>query len=880
MKTRARYALLAGIAGVPLAVAGQSPVGAGPTAIEDPPAAVDASDARWPMRLDSGADRYSLYAPEWEAWKDTFLSGRAAASLVTLGASEPVFGAVRLECRTDVDRVARTVRIVDVRLSEARFPGVAGDPARALSDALRRALSARPLLLSLDLLQERLEASARAAAAAADLRHAPPRIVFRDHPAVKVQYDGTPLLGEIAGTPLLRAVNTPFLVVLDPATKTYYLRGAGRWFRAPDALGPFQDAGDVPGAVASLAAEDEVAAGVAESSMARIADVEIVTATEPTELIWTDGPPRLTPIAGTDLLCYANTESDVFLRIPTQDYFVLLSGRWYTAPGRDGPWTHVPPDRLPGDFARIPPGIGKGHVLAHVAGTDTAREAVLDSEIPQAAAVDREAARRPDVTYDGEPRFVPVDGVSVRYAANTAYTVLEVGSRYYCCHEAVWFSSRSPFGPWDVCVYVPIAIYALPPSCPVYAVRYVRIYDVTPTVVYCGYLPGYLGCYVYGGVVVYGTGYSYRPWYRTCYYPRPCTFGYAARFHVRHGGWGFRVGWGGPCSWLRIAFGGGDWVCGGSYGIHCGGGWWGYGGYRHVDIRPLVHVRDHVALNVRTGPSGDDGTTARHPDSVYARSGDPHRHPLGARPAGGEPAGLWGRMDGRLTDGAGRDAGRGPGTLGARDVSRTGRDGGSRGSPDDPRVSRGAESVRGGGRDAGPDGTWTSGRPPDPSRVEPARRPPGGTSRGGGPEGAWGIVDWGPAEDRGRNGRSPEASTGRGGGVTSGTWDRSGRDSRDARVEPPAARGMPPASGRLQGGLDGSARPPAHPQVPDRGLGASGPGRTSRGATGWVGGRSSTPPPALPSPPTVSEIRPASSESRGYTESSAGSHRNGDSRRR
>ncbi|MBK7113783.1 MAG: hypothetical protein IPH60_15240 [Flavobacteriales bacterium] len=43
-------------------------------------------------------------------------------------------------------------------------------------------------------------------------------------------------------------------------------------------------------------------------------------------------------------------------------------------------------------------------------------------------------------------------------------------------------------------------------------------YDYTPTTVYVGYTPGYLGSYVQNGVVIYGTGYYYRPW-PGCWYP-------------------------------------------------------------------------------------------------------------------------------------------------------------------------------------------------------------------------------------------------------------------------------------------------------------------------------------------------------------------------
>jgi hypothetical protein len=74
-----------------------------------------------------------------------------------------------------------------------------------------------------------------------------------------------------------------------------------------------------------------------------------------------------------------------------------------------------------------------------------------------------------------------------------------------------------------------MAIYAIPPSSPLYYVTYVRIYEATPTVVYEGYTPGYLGTVVApGGTVVYGTGYAYAPWIGSVWYPPPYTYGVAA----------------------------------------------------------------------------------------------------------------------------------------------------------------------------------------------------------------------------------------------------------------------------------------------------------------------------------------------------------------
>ena len=73
-----------------------------------------------------------------------------------------------------------------------------------------------------------------------------------------------------------------------------------------------------------------------------------------------------------------------------QKYYVLLSGRWYRSKDlEEGPWEHVPNDELSATFAEISPDSDIGYLRAHVAGTDEAREAVLEQSIPQTAAVDR-----------------------------------------------------------------------------------------------------------------------------------------------------------------------------------------------------------------------------------------------------------------------------------------------------------------------------------------------------------------------------------------------------------------------------------------------------------------------------------------------------------
>src|SRR5262249_46404262 len=189
----------------------------------------------------------------------------------------------------------------------------------------------------------------------------------------------------------------------------------------------------------------------------------------------------------------------------SQRTFLLLSGRWFGSKSLEGPWEYVKPDTLPADFAKIPEPSPKGKVLSSVAGTPQAEEAVLDSQVPQTAAVKRKDAKT-KVTYDGEPQFKTIKDTEVEYAVNTSSQVLRVKGKYYLVDQAVWFVGDTPNGPWVVCDKVPAEIQHIPPDSPMYNVKYVYVYDSTPDVVYVGYMPGYVGCYPYYGTVVWGTG--------------------------------------------------------------------------------------------------------------------------------------------------------------------------------------------------------------------------------------------------------------------------------------------------------------------------------------------------------------------------------------
>ncbi len=109
---------------------------------------------------------------------------------------------------------------------------------------------------------------------------------------------------------------------------------------------------------------------------------------------------------------------------------------------------------LPADFSKIPEGSPKDNVLASVAGTDAAREAVMDAQIPQTAKVDRKTANT-SVTYDGEPQFKDIDGTSLQYAVNTPGSVVKYRGRYYTVDNGVWFDPTMQMAHGQLLLHVP-----------------------------------------------------------------------------------------------------------------------------------------------------------------------------------------------------------------------------------------------------------------------------------------------------------------------------------------------------------------------------------------------------------------------------------------
>ena len=492
----------------------------------------------WPREVKLGDATLLLYQPQVNSWTGNILDFRAAVAVRPTGSKQETFGVVWGTARTHVDRVARMVTLEDLELSRSNFPTLPDHGAAYLA-ALPAHLGRAQRTIALDRLQASLAASGTVKPAGIPVDDTPPRIIVSESPAILVPIDGPPVTRAVPSTNFERIINTRALITREQGTATYYLHVYDGWLSSSTVSGPWTRPWGAPPSLDPIARTlagqgqvDLLDGTGAQPKLSLAAGVPAIYVTEaPAELLVFRGAPSFTPIEGTGLRRAENTTADVFLDPAANDYYVLISGRWYRAPGLAGPWTYVASTALPADFARIPVRSPAGVVLAAVAGTPQAQEAVIANSIPQTATVPRVNGPAFSPTFDGAPQLRPVEGTALQYVINSPTPIVEVdATAYYALRAGVWFRAATLGGPWFVAAAVPAVIYTIPPTSPLHYVTYVQVYGSTAKVVYVGYTPGYLGTVVSpAGVVVYGTGYTYQPWVGNAWYPPPVTYGLAAQ---------------------------------------------------------------------------------------------------------------------------------------------------------------------------------------------------------------------------------------------------------------------------------------------------------------------------------------------------------------
>lgn len=534
---------------VPAQTAPQAPAAASDTSAAKPPlvSPKDPPSFVYPQRRELDGNSLVLHAPQIRSWPDfEHFEAWMAIEYTPADKTGVRYATASITGDTEVDLETRLVKVRQPKIKEVLFASPSTPPSYA--EAIKNAATRKELEVPLDLFLAALADDVLETSAPSGFNTKPPKIYVRNAPTILLYQNGEPVLQPLEKTKLQVMANANWPTFKDPKTNKFYLLAGERWLTAGKVEGPWSATTTLPAEfnqISASGANAPIRAQIPPKSSTQPAPT-VLFSKEPAELIVIEGAAKLETIPETVGLSYvSNTASPLFQL--AGDWYFLAAGRWFAAKNLDkGPWTFV--SDLPEAFSNIPADHAMGDVRASVPGTTEARMAVLEATLPRKNAVARDAKPSVQVSYAGNPQFEPIEKTGVSRAVNTSFDVLQVQNTFYLCYQGAWYQGTNANGPWALAASVPAAIYTIPPSSPSYHVTQVVNKEATTTTVVYEYPPSYSSnVYVAYGMVVWGTGWYYPPYYGYgYYYPYYGSYGYGSWYNPATGGYGSRSVYYGP----------------------------------------------------------------------------------------------------------------------------------------------------------------------------------------------------------------------------------------------------------------------------------------------------------------------------------------------
>src|SRR5213593_4351492 len=383
-------------------------------------------DPGWPREKYSNGTQLIIYQPQVDDWKNfQDLSWRMAVSLTPKGGKQ-VVGVVEMKGHTDIDNVAKVAVITNPESTGTYFPSLDQGTKEKVEQLFK---SFVPPTVSISLHRLIASVPVQQAPPGVQLNNDPPKIFVGYRPSILLSVDGEPVLSEVPNTNLKFVVNTQWPLFFDGGNSSYYIPVGQQWLTSNSLDGQWSPTKKLPRDMSKVAQDNEWSALkkiIPPPAKSGGVTPAVFYSDKPAEVILFDGQPVYSQIPDTQLTYATNTNSVVFVFTPTQQFYYLTAGRWFSASDLQGPWTYATPD-LPADFATIPLSSPASAILASVPGTEEAKDAVLLAQVPTTMTIKpAEAPAKVKVEYGGEPKFEPIEGTSMAYATNTQDKVIQL----------------------------------------------------------------------------------------------------------------------------------------------------------------------------------------------------------------------------------------------------------------------------------------------------------------------------------------------------------------------------------------------------------------------------------------------------------------------
>ena len=195
-----------------------------------------------------------------------------------------------------------------------------------------------------------------------------PELIVVSTPAIHISVNGEPVFSKIRRTTFSRLSNTASKIFRDDTSGMLYLELKQFWMRTLSLSAPWSPEPNPPIAISQVDGRGDKDDGAeVDRELTEIRSTptpRVVVSFGPSILIQVAGDPQFAPVGETHLEYVLNANGDVFKFVPTGAFYALAGRNWYYALSLWGPWSHIPAIDIPANFAHIPLGHPKAHVLA------------------------------------------------------------------------------------------------------------------------------------------------------------------------------------------------------------------------------------------------------------------------------------------------------------------------------------------------------------------------------------------------------------------------------------------------------------------------------------------------------------------------------------
>src|SRR5439155_18989679 len=297
-------------------------------------------DPGWPRERNQNGTRLLVYQPQVDDWKNfQELSWRMAISLTPKGGKE-VFGVVEMKGNTLVDDMAKVVIISNPEVTGTYFPSLDNATKEKMDQVFKTFV---PSTFSVSLHSLIASTPKKEAPAGAQLNNDPPKIFVGYRPSILLSVNGEPVLSEVQNTNLKFVVNTQWPLFFDTGNSSYYLPVGQQWLMTNSLGGQWSPTKKLPPDMSKVPQDKQWSAlkkFIPPPAKSGGVTPDVFYSDKPAEAILFDGQPVYAQIPDTQLEYPTNTNSVVFVFTPTQQYYYLTAGRWFSEMDLQGPWTY------------------------------------------------------------------------------------------------------------------------------------------------------------------------------------------------------------------------------------------------------------------------------------------------------------------------------------------------------------------------------------------------------------------------------------------------------------------------------------------------------------------------------------------------------------